>query len=317
MVAIVILVTFFAQHQQTTPKFKTRIAVPGFQSSALVLLADLEGFFHAESIDATLIYRATGRDCLDLVIAGQAEYAVAFETPIVHAVRAQHDVVILTEVHRSEENSAVVARKDRGINRRSDLRGKTVAVVSRTNAEFLLDLILRSRLVDTKTVKIKPMSIDKAVTEVVSGAVDAAALWEPYLSQATSKDPASFSILRSSYYSEFSNLVSLRRTIDSQSELSYAVLRALGRANEFYEKKGAKARSDVDRLLTERGFFVSQATWDRTDIHLGLSATLLTMFNEETAWFNNREGIMDRFDMRPSFSSRFVKAVVPKQVTYE
>lgn len=54
-------------------------------------------------------------------------------------------MAIAFEVHRSEINAGVVVRKDRGIKSAKDLTGKKIAAIPKTNAEFLLDLYLRSR----------------------------------------------------------------------------------------------------------------------------------------------------------------------------
>jgi ABC-type nitrate/sulfonate/bicarbonate transport system substrate-binding protein len=298
-------------------RHEIHLAVPGFQSSALVLIAQLYGFFRDEGIMATVEFAPTGRDCLDLVIRGRADYAVVFETPVVHAARAGAELAILTELHRSDLNSAVATRKDRGIQAAEDLIGKKVAVVSRTNAEFLLDLLIRSRLIDSKALHIIPMSASEAVDALVSGAVDAAALWEPYLSQAIANDPGAFELLRSSYYTEFSMLVGLRGAVEGDRDSALALLRALKKAEDYLLANGKGARAAVDKFLVENGFFVSQATWERTYVHLGLSATLLTMLEEELAWHNERAGTPHRTLMRQLLRSHYLAAVAPRTVTYK
>lgn len=311
---------FFWTSVSSTPlRYRTRIAIPGFQSSGLVILAYERGYFRQEGLDVSLQYRATGKDCLDLVLAGKADLAVAFETPITHALIEGHPVVILTELHRSEQNTAVVTRADRSIHSAAQLIGKKVAAVAKTNAEFHLDLFLRSNLVDANQVKLLQMPIARVVEAVVQGTVDAAALWEPYVSQALGDHPERFSLLKSSFYSEFSMVAGLRENLDGQQETSYAFLRALIRADQDFNEHEAEARAIVEAALERQKFFVSRTAWDRMDIHLGLSSTLLTMIIEEANWYRskNKQPEIARSQIKSALQGRFLKSLAPHMVTYE
>jgi ABC-type nitrate/sulfonate/bicarbonate transport system substrate-binding protein len=317
-VALVLGMRFFPRERETPPaRFQARIAVPVFQSSALVLLADHLGYFREEGVDARFEYRPTGRECLDLALKGQADFAVVYETPVVHAALAGNRISILTELHRSEGNTAVVARKDRGIRDATSLRGKTIATVPKTNAEFLLDLYLRSHLIDSSAVRVVPMTVLQAVEAVQKGRVDAAALWEPYVSTAISLDPGSFERLRSSYYSEFSVLAARRDQVDALSEETGAVLRALGNAGAFYQRDPRRAQSVVDGLLRNRNVLPSELAWKDIDIHLGMSATLLTMLNQEARWYGHRRASTRRLDLKPLLQAQYLRDVAPQWVTFE
>ncbi len=298
-------------------RHRVRLAVPGFQSSALVILAHEQGFFADEGIETSMTFRATGRDCLDMVINDKADFAVVFETPVVHASLAGHELSIFTELHRSDHNTAVLGRKDRGITRPADLIGKTVAVVPRTNAEFLLDLLLRSHLIDPARVTVVKSSIAQVLDDLKSGQIDAAAFWEPYLGQALATDKVAYMRFQSSYYSEFSLLASLRGNPDVTDDALYALMRSLVRAQMFFQKEALQAQSIVDRKLHSLGFFVSSDTWKTLDVNLGLSATLLTMLQEEANWYRNRSENSSAVDMRLLLKETYIKAVVPDQVTFQ
>jgi NitT/TauT family transport system substrate-binding protein len=298
-------------------QYHSRIAVPGFQSSALVILAQEKGFFKEQGVDVSLEYKATGRDCLALAVSGQADLAVVFETPIIRSILEGNEISVLTELHRSENNTAVVARKDRGIENIDDLTGKTVATVAKTNAEFHLDLYLRSHMIDPAKVRIKQMKIDEAVKAVASGEVDGAALWEPYVSQAIHDNPEKFTLLKSSFYSEFSMLAGLRSSLEKKEKESKAILRALIQAKEYFENHNAEARAVVDAKLSEKNFFVSKTAWDQTDIHIGLSSTLLTMFDVEGKWYRSMGDLSEPGHLKNIFFAEYLKELAPEMVTHE
>lgn len=297
--------------------YRSHIAIPGSQSSALVILAQEKGFFRAEGIYVTLEYKATARECLALVVAGGADLAVVFETPITRSILEGNNIGVLTELHRSEQNTAIVARKDRGIHEAKHLIGKTIATVSESNAEFHLDLFLRSNMIDARKVKRKPMSISEAVEAVAKGRVDAAALWQPYVSQSVHANPANFVLLKSSFYSEFSMLAGLHENLESQRDANLAILRALLRAQKYFDNKNNEAKILVDGVLAAEGFFVSPAAWDQMDVHLGLSATLLTMFNIEADWYRADNGLSSNMKMEKTFDGQYLKNLAPDLVTYE
>jgi ABC-type nitrate/sulfonate/bicarbonate transport system substrate-binding protein len=308
---------WFLRPQHKPIEFKSHIAIPGFQSSALVILAHEKGFFRDEGVEVTLEYKATGKDCLALVVAGKADLAVVFETPIVRSLLEGNKISVLTEIHRSEFNTAIVARKDRHIAHANDLMGKTVATTAKTNAEFHLDLYLRSHMVNPAKVKERQMPVGDAVRAVAAGEVDAAALWQPYVSQAIHDNPADFILLRSSFYSEFSMLAGMQEALQNKKDVSLALLRALLKAREYFETENREARAIVERILTEKNFFVSPTAWDQMDIQMGLSATLLTMFNVEADWYREQGDQSGIRKLDNIFAAAYLKEIAPELVTYE
>jgi ABC-type nitrate/sulfonate/bicarbonate transport system substrate-binding protein len=322
LVTLVASISLFYLARKPRPPellYRIRLSVPGFQSSALVLLAESRGYFRSEGIETSMVFRDTGRDCLDMVVNGKSDLAVVFETPVTHSLLAGNKISVLTEIHRSEKNTAVVVRRDRGINTAGDLVGKTIATIPKTNAEFLLDLYLRSHLVNPKSVNIVERQVDQAVKQVAAGQVDGAALWQPYVSQSMSANPEQFQLLQSSYYSEYSLLAGLRENIDSQQKSIYAVMKALLKARDYFQANKVEAQEQVDKLLSERGFFVSKEAWNQMEIHLGLSATLLTMLNEESKWYSSHQkpSRSINYDVKSVLRGRYLSLLAPELVTYE
>lgn len=317
VVATAVIAYVFSKNRSKPIQFRSHIAVPGFQSSALVILAHAKGFFRDEGVDVSLEYKSTGRDCLALVVKGEADLAVVFETPIVRSLLEGNKIAVLTELHRSEENTAVVARKDRGIKKAEDLIGKTIATIAKTNAEFHLDLFLRSHLIDPAKVKIKQMSIQEAVNAVASGTVDASALWQPYVSQSIHESPANFELLKSSFYSEFSMLAGLQPNLENNKEANAAIMKALLRARDYFESENLEARNLVENILVDNKFFVTPAAWDQMDVHLGLSASLLTMFSIEAEWYRAQGHVGGPEKIDNVLYSPYLKSLAPQLVTYE
>lgn len=294
-----------------------RIVIPGFQSSALVILAQEKGFFREQGLQVDLGFRATGFECLQMVLQGTADLAVAFETPVTHASTAGHQLAVLTEIHHSEANTAILARKGRGAASEPSLVGKKIGFVPKTNAEFLLELYFSSHLLDLKKSTLKQYNIKELVAALKSGEVDAAALWEPYVSKVITENPEDFTLLRTSYYTEFSMVVGLRDTVDLQKNSSEAVIKALLQAQKYYDTDTVEAQSAVEKVLTDHSFLVSPQPWKQMSIQLGLSRTLLAILDEESKWSQEKIGAKNQVIMKTTLHGRFLKSLAPDRVTYE
>src|SRR5512141_2265915 len=63
-----------------------RLAVAVQPLSAPIYVAYEEGFFRRHGLNVRLLPVATGREALDAVLAGDADYATAAETPLAEAI---------------------------------------------------------------------------------------------------------------------------------------------------------------------------------------------------------------------------------------
>jgi ABC-type nitrate/sulfonate/bicarbonate transport system substrate-binding protein len=86
---------------------------------------------------------------------------------------------IICVINKSELEN-VVARKDHGIEKISDLKGKTVALPKGTISEFYLNRFLSLNGVNPLNVTVVNMTLSQSQAAIVNGSVDALANWQPY-----------------------------------------------------------------------------------------------------------------------------------------
>jgi ABC-type nitrate/sulfonate/bicarbonate transport system substrate-binding protein len=103
--------------------------------AGLVYVAYQEKFFEQQGLEVVLEPHSTGKACLGAVLDGKADLATVAETPIVLAGLEDKKFFVTATIHESEENTVVVARKDRGVVAPADLTGKKVGVTRGTNAQ--------------------------------------------------------------------------------------------------------------------------------------------------------------------------------------
>jgi NitT/TauT family transport system substrate-binding protein len=146
-------------------------------------LARDKGFFQEAGINADLI-----------VLTGLAERNSALKSGRIDALAAPVDYFVLSAGNRLETTvvmavdesvggDGIVARKD--ITKVEDLRGKRVAFQHGLPAEFFLRALLQQNKVSLKDVQVTDLQTADAGAAFIAGKVDAAVVWEPWLTRAT------------------------------------------------------------------------------------------------------------------------------------
>ncbi len=146
-------------------------------------LAREKGFFKEAGIEAELI-----------VLTGLAERNSALKSGRIDALAAPVDYFVLSAGNRlattivmavdeSVGGDGLVARKN--ITRVEDLRGKRVAFQRGLPGEFFLRALLQQRNLSLDELKVTDLQTADAGAAFIAGRVDAAVVWEPWLTRAS------------------------------------------------------------------------------------------------------------------------------------
>jgi ABC-type nitrate/sulfonate/bicarbonate transport system substrate-binding protein len=149
---------------------------------ALILLAKEEGFFKEYGLDVVNKLYPHGVTSLKALQTGEVDMAVGAEFPFVKQSLGGSKMKIIASVSQVDVLE-LIARKDSGISKPSDLRGKRVALIKGSQLEFCLDrFIIRYRLnlKDIEILDLPPPGIEKSILE---GAADAIVFREPMSSR--------------------------------------------------------------------------------------------------------------------------------------
>ena len=113
------------------------IAYSPFESIALLCIAEDQHFFSRNGLNVTLRKYDTGVGALDGMLNGEADIAVGTtEFPLVGRAFQKERIRTIGSIAKSEF-VYLIGRKDRGIEKVSDLKGKKVGTTLRTIAQFL------------------------------------------------------------------------------------------------------------------------------------------------------------------------------------
>jgi NitT/TauT family transport system substrate-binding protein len=181
--ALLVLVLFSPACRKSSESHKFRIGLGPFVGFGPLYLAQQKGFFRDAGIDAELI-----------VLTGLAERNSALKAGRIDALAAPVDYFVLSAGNNlsatitmaiDESNGAdgIVATGD--IKTVADLRGKKVAFQRGLPSEFFLRALLQQNGLTLDDVKPVDMETAQAGAAFISKQVDAAVIWEPWLTKAS------------------------------------------------------------------------------------------------------------------------------------
>jgi NitT/TauT family transport system substrate-binding protein len=162
---------------------KYRIGLGPWIGFGPLYLAHDKGFFKEAGCEVELI-----------VLTGIAERNSALKSGRIDALAAPVDYFVLSAgnnleativmaIDESVGGDGIVARKE--ITRFEDLRGKRLAFQRGLPSEFFVRALLRQHGIQMNEVQTVDMETDQAGAAFISGKVDAAAVWEPWLTKAS------------------------------------------------------------------------------------------------------------------------------------
>jgi NitT/TauT family transport system substrate-binding protein len=161
----------------TVERIKMRVAyMPNMGSASTLVAAMKMGYFNEQGIDVEVVKFAKGPEEIAAMGSGNIDVAQIGHGAHSLAAKGQAKIFHLDGTSLSDE---VLGNKDKGIKTIADLKGKTVGTSLGTSSEIILNLALASAGMTQADVKIVQMDPSAAVTAMVTGKIDAAAIWSP------------------------------------------------------------------------------------------------------------------------------------------
>lgn len=267
------------------PPDKVSIAWSPFESTVLMWVAEDEGFFSAHGLDVELRKYDTGAASLDAAIAGDADVAIGpTEFPLVSRALKGDPVRTVGTISRSEF-TYVVARKDRGIAKPSDLRGKTIGTTRGTIAEFHLGRFLELNGIAASEVRIVDLKTPASwVDAVANGEVDAVSTAQPSASAAMTRLGTNGIWWSAQGRQPLYAQVACRADwVADHPDVVERLLAALVEAEDYTAAHPAEAKSLVARRLGLDSVYIGQV-WKQNEFVVSLDEALLLVMEDEARW---------------------------------
>lgn len=247
------------------------------------LVAQAVGYFAQEGLPLTVRPCTTGQMCLKQVIDGEAQFATVADAPVAVASFEHRHFAVVAMMTRSGSELRILARKDRGLRSLADLRGHRVGAIMGTSGHYFLDTALRSAGIGPAEFTMTALDPNDPVSTLVRGEADAAALFEPLLSQARHQlgdQVVELPPLR--FFRMGFNVVAAPPAQASDADVE-RLLRALARATAFIEAQPAQAQAIVAAAIGLGAGEVA-AAWPHYRFGLGLEQGLVNSLEGHARW---------------------------------
>lgn len=282
--------------KQSGPREKITIAYSTAVNAILVYIAFANGYFAEEGLDVTPQPYPFGKLALDAVLEGKADLATAADTPIVFAILNGKKITTTAVIQTANRDNAIVARRDRGISKPADLKGRKIGVTLGTNADFFAGAFLLVNGIDKGQAKIIDMKPDEMAAALDSGKVDAISTFNPtinLLKKGLGNKGVVF--FGEDIYTEKFCLAAMQEYVKKNPEAIKKVLRALIKAEGFAQQNPEEARHKVADFIKINKALLDEL-WSVFTTRVVLDQALLIDLEAQTRWaFKNK--LITRKDM--------------------
>src|SRR3989338_1237354 len=273
----------------TGPMEKITVGVEKSLLPALVWIAEDNGYFTENGVEATIKEYDSGRAALTSMLnppagGGGLDMVTVAQTPVMFNSFDRSDFAIVSAIVSSYNEITVLARRDRGITKPGDLRGKKVGMTKGSSGQYFLDLFLSNNNLQLSEVEKVDLPTSQLVSNLTTGSVDAISTWNPHLYNAQKVlggESIIFptkKILRVDFY-----FVPNKNFLQNHSEAITRFLQALTQAEDFIKNNEDESVDIVaKRLGLDSAFVVS--VWDDYQFGLFLDQTIIQTLEEEAEW---------------------------------
>ncbi|EJL91288.1 ABC-type nitrate/sulfonate/bicarbonate transport system, periplasmic component [Herbaspirillum sp. CF444] len=282
-----------------------------------VMAAQNQGYFANHQLRVQLQPYSSGKQALSAVLSNKADMATVADIPIMFAALSGTPVQVFGTIFRTGQDHGLVARRDRGINQGSDLKGKRIGVTLTTSGHFALDVFLNRQRLDTRDVQLLNYPPDGLLQALVSGEVDAVSGWDPFLGLIQERLGAvALRLSGQDIYESIYNMVAPTLYLRQHPQTVIRLLQALEQGERFCRDQPAAASAFLSRLTPE-GKAALLAGWSSHHFGLELDQSLLLVLEDQSRWAI--KGGLSNARAVPNFLDYVyldgMKAVSPSEVT--
>ena len=273
------------KNQYSGPLEKVTVATGMFELelSGLLWLAKSRGYFRQYGLDVTINKIPAGSMALQVLQRGEIDFAAAGEFPFVKQSSELPDLRICASIARYDL-LVLLGRKDQGIRKISDLKGKKVALTMKTQLEFVLAKFLLFHGMSIQDVELADVHIKDIPEALIKGDVDAGVVifrQLPEIKKELDLNPLIWPLQKEdeNYYI----LASRRNLIEKRPETFEPFLRAIHLAETFYNKNPNLAVDTISKAANIRRDML-EISLPSMHYELALPMALLIAMEDEYRW---------------------------------
>ena len=288
-----VLALFFAAacdgKQPTTANPTIIYAMPITVAAIPAYVAAEKGYWAQEGLNVKPQMFSAGRLALDALLSGNAQVMSVSETPLVHAIMQGHAIYIVTTVTRHQETK-FIGRRDHGLSRAEDLKGKTLATLPGTNSDYFMYSFLQAHHIDKGDVRIVSLQPPDMVSALVRGDIDGYFAWEPHIYYAQQQLGTNALIIGPDNLYHGRHCVAMNEDfVKEHPDIVVKLLNGLIKAEDFVRAHPDEAKAIVAKY-TNTNVAVIDSLWSEYDVRVELRQELLDILATEARWIASQSG---------------------------
>jgi len=259
------------------------LAVYEGSDSALVYIAQEQGFFADNGVNLALKEYESGKAGGDVVVAGEADIATSADFVFVSNSLEMDDLRILGTVAESQ-TSELVARRDRGISTPADLAGKKIGVTRKSVGEFYLGTFLTFNGLSIADVEVVDLNPSDIVGGISTGEIDAGLTWNPNpynMKQALGDNAVSWPGQSGQPY--YFVLLASEGFVNERPLAVERFLKALVQAEEFLNRNNEEAKEIVRQAFDYEASYLD-SIWPSHDFVVSIPQAMLVVLEDQARW---------------------------------
>lgn len=252
--------------------------------AALAMIAQARGFFAQAGLEVHVKEYKSGQLALAGFLTGETEITTTADIPIAFESLQRQDFSIIATIGSSDNEPRVIARKDLGISKPEDLRGKHVATQKASAVHFFLHMFLLQNGMTVSDVQLSFLKPDDLVPALADGRIDAFSMREPFISQAAKAVGENAVIFaKPGLYRKTFNVVVSRELLKSRPNVAPRIVQALVMAEGFALTYPQEAIAIVAKALGSKDSEIA-AMWPDSNLKVSLDQSLLIGLEDEAQW---------------------------------
>ena len=278
------LVVFFGLSLTAQAGERVVIGISPSLTAALNIIANQQGYFSQQGVDAEIRVIDSGGQAVAMMLNDEIDISESTIFSLVSNSFNRRDFKIYTQVSISGNDNMIVARKDKGIQKITDLKGKRVGVSKGGFPHYVLDLMLLNAGVDSKTIHLIVGEIDRLYQMLSSGELDAACLFGGWIDKATADLKENAVLFHDEELVRVTVVHAAKtRTFERSPELFSRILKAYVKAEEYVKKNPAAALKTVVEYL-KLDMRNAQKVWKPKMFHVALEQSLIKDMENMAQW---------------------------------
>ena len=278
------LVVFFGFSLTAQAGERVVIGISPSLTATLNIIANQQGYFSQQGVDAEIRVIESGPKAVAMMLNDEIDISESAIFPLVSNSFHRRDFKIYTQTSISGNDNMIVARKDKGIRKITDLEGKRVGVLKGGFPHYVLDLMLLNAGVDSKKIHLVLTNNDRLYQMLSSGELDAVCMYGGLIDKAMKNLKDNVVLFHDEKLIRLTVVEAAKtRTFERSPELFSRILKAYIKAEEYVKKNPDAALKTVVEYL-KLDMSNAQKVWKPKMVHVALEQSLIKDMENLAQW---------------------------------